>query len=183
MKASFMMKMSPSWICSLPTHSMTPLDRERQRADVRRQVVLALRDHAAVGIADGGAEVAALADDERVPDALEHEAHLVDDAHEGVAEHLERDRVDLPRTDVAVAHRETSASGWSVIRMLPTASTAALVPGGSTTVLSSSSTMQGPSNASPAASRAGRRTACRPTAGPRSAPALARSGAGAFRSA
>ena len=25
MKASFMMKMSPSWICSLPTQSMTPL--------------------------------------------------------------------------------------------------------------------------------------------------------------
>ena len=122
-KASFMMKMSPSWIALLADPLDDGLDRVRQRADVRREVVLALRDHAPVGVADGGAEVAALADDERVADALEHQPHLVDDAHEGVAQHLERDRVDLPRPDVAVAHRETSASGWSVITMLPTAST------------------------------------------------------------
>ena len=57
------------------------LDRVRQRADVRREVVLAFRDEASVAVADRGAEVTALADDERVRHALEHQPHLVDDAH------------------------------------------------------------------------------------------------------
>ena len=81
-----MMKMSPSWIRVLADPLDDALDRERQGADVSRQVVLALGDHAAVGVADGRAEVAALADDERVADALEHQSHLVDDTHERVAQ-------------------------------------------------------------------------------------------------
>ena len=93
------------------------LDGVRQRADVGGEVVLALGDEASVGVADRGAEVAALADDERVGDLLEHQPHLVDDAHEGVAQHLEGDRVDLCRFVPAVA--SSRPASWSVMTMLP----------------------------------------------------------------
>ena len=105
MKASFMMKMSPSWIRLLADPRDQALHRVRQRPDVGRQVLLPLGDHPPVAVADGGAEVTALADDERVADALEHQAHLVDDAHEGVAEHLEGHRVDLVETGHRRGHR------------------------------------------------------------------------------
>ena len=100
-----MMKMSPSWIGSLPTHEMTALHGVGERPDVGGEVILAFGDHAPIGGADGGAEVAALADDEGVGHSLEHQAHLVDDAHEGVAEHLEGDRVDLVETGRRGGHR------------------------------------------------------------------------------
>ena len=92
----------------------------RQGPHVRREVFLPFRHHSSVGVADGGAEVAALAHDERVAHPLEHQAHLVDDAHEGVAEDLERHRVDpfRPGGD-APAHRASSR----VMTMFPTAST------------------------------------------------------------
>jgi hypothetical protein len=70
------------------------LDRVGKRADVRGEILLPLGHHAPVAVADGGAEVTPLADDERMADALEHQAHLVDDAHERVPQDLERDRVD-----------------------------------------------------------------------------------------
>ena len=117
------------------------LDGVRKCPHVRREVFLPFRHHSSVGVADGGAEVASLAHDEGVAYALEHQAHLVDDAHEGVAEHLERHRVDPFRPgDRGLAHRAPSRA----ITMFPTASTWAAVPGGSTTVLSSSSTTHGP---------------------------------------
>ena len=72
------------------------LHRVRERSDVGRQVLLPLGDHASVAVADSRAEVTSLADDKRVADALEHQTHLVDDAHEGVAEHLEGHRIDPP---------------------------------------------------------------------------------------
>src|SRR3972149_2440310 len=78
-------------------------------------------------------------------DALAHQPHLVDDAHEGVAENLEGHRVDLAGPlRGSGAHQLTSPISPSVMTMFPTASTAALVPGGSTTVASSSSITQGP---------------------------------------
>ena len=74
--------------------------RPGQRADVDRHV-LGLRDQAALGIADGGREIAARVDDLGVRGAQHRLAHLLGDRVQAMLDHGDRDRIDLD----AAAHR------------------------------------------------------------------------------
>ena len=118
-----------------------------QRADVDRDVHVALGDGIAVGVVQGGGEVAVV-DDEGIAGPEDLLRHLVDGRDEGVLQDLEGDRIKRDASAVR-AHLHASAT-W--IRMLSHSSTSARTPGGMTVVESSCSTIAGPSMATPAGS-------------------------------
>src|SRR6185436_18870149 len=74
-----------------------------------------LRDQLALGVEQCGAIVAHLVDHHVVGGALQVGRHLVGDGRQGVADHLERDGVELHRTApmVMMSSPESATRHWS----------------------------------------------------------------------
>ena len=112
-------------------------------ADQKRQAVgegaeldgqgQALGDDLAIAIGDRGGVVHRIAHHGRIGRAHDDQRHLVGDRAERVLDYLEGDRIDVG----------TLGHAWR-ISMLPSASSRAVAPGGTTQVASYSSTMKGP---------------------------------------
>jgi hypothetical protein len=115
---------------------------EVQRADVDRDVLVALRRRVAVCIVQRAGEVAVV-DDEGIAGAQNLLGHLIDAGNEGILQHLESDGI----KGGFGGHRIHSDTRMMILRYL---STEAVVPGGITTVESTCSTTAGPLSAKPA---------------------------------
>src|SRR5581483_10936011 len=107
----------------------------RDRPADERDVLLSLSNELTSSRADRSAEVAALADDRRESELLDHDGHLVDDGGQGTPQDFERDRVE--------PHRFVS------ITRLPRPSIVARERGGRSVVESNCSTTAGPSTVAP----------------------------------